>query len=98
MKLNQAVSIRYGCKFPEKYNIPAIQYYKANSANTRCQFILDNMLDNNNFTLCKDDIHFMTSLSAETWSELLEAFLYASYQDVKQHHRKPKNLLVDLDD
>lgn len=100
MKLNEIVSARYGCKFPARYNRPAIEYYRTHSNGTQCLFIFDNMIMNKDFSLCADDIKFMCEpfVAPNIWPELFEAFLYAAYEDVKQNKVKPQNLDVSMYD
>ena len=100
MKLNEIVSARYGCKFPARYNRPAIEYYRTHSYGTQCLFIFDNMIMNKDFSLCNDDIKFMSdpSVAPNVWPEIFEAFLYAAYEDIKKNSKKPKNLVIVLDD
>ena len=100
MKLNEIVSKHYNCRFPARYNLPAIEYYRTHSEGTQCLFIFDNMIEHNDFTLCDDDIKFMHDLlvAPKAWSELLEAFLYVAYEDVKEKGRKPKDLKIIFDD
>ncbi len=100
MKLHEIVSARYGCLFPARYNKPAIEYYRRHSNGTQCLFIFDNMIRNNDFSLCAGDIRFMADpgIAPNVWPELFEAFLYAAYEDIKENKRKPKNLVIFLDD
>ena len=98
MKLHEAVSERYGCKFPARLNEPAIAYYREHSWNTRCLFIFDYMLERGDFTLIRDDLRYMTEEATEVWAELLEAFLYAACEDVRKNGRKPRGLAVNLED
>ena len=100
MKLNEIVSARYGCKFPARYNRSAIEYYRTHSCGTQCLFIFDNMIMNKDFSLCNDDIKFMSdpSVAPNVWPELFEAFLYTAYEDVKQNKVKPRNLDVSMYD
>ena len=97
MKLNEIVSARYGCKFPSRYNRPAIEYYRKHSNGTQCLFIFDNMITKKDYTLCTDDIKFMCSIT-DVWPELFEAFLYAAYEDIKQNRVKPRNLVIFTDE
>ena len=96
MKLNQLVSARYNCSFPAKLNRAAIEYYRMHSNGTQCLFIFDNMIMNKDFSLCTDDIEFMSepSVASNVFPELFEAFLYAAYEDFKKNHIKPKNLII----
>ena len=100
MKLHEIVSARYNCKFPARYNRPAIEYYRTHSHGTQCLFIFDNMLLKKDFSLCNDDIRFMSEpcVAPNVWPELFEAFLYAAYEDIKENGKKPKNLVIILDD
>lgn len=99
MKLNEIVSACYcGCNFPARYNKRAIEYYREHSYGTRCLFLLERMMELNNYTLCSDDLRFMCQEAPEVWPELLEAFIYAAYEDIKQNKIKPRNLDISLDD
>ena len=98
MKLNEMVSARYGCRFPARYNKPAIEYYRQHSYSTRCLFIFDMMNERNDYTLCNDDIRYMCEDATEVWAELFEAYLYAAYEDTKMYGGKPKTLIIILDD
>ena len=97
MKLHEIISARYSCKFPARYNKPAIEYYRTHSYGTQCLFIFDNMIHKNDFSLCNDDIQFFADVP-NVWPELFEAFLYVAYEDIKKNHKKPKNLVIILDD
>ena len=98
MKLNELVSAYYHCSFPTKLNRAAIAYYRDNSESTRCNFFLEEMVRKNDYTLCRDDIHFMSEASKEVFPELFEAFLYAAYEDFKKNQIKPKNLVIIIPD
>ena len=98
MKLHEIVSARFGCKFPAKYNKPAIDYYREHSQGTRCLFIFEMMNRLNDYTLHRDELAYMYEEAPEVWPELLEAFLYTAYEDVKRNGRKPKSLALILDD
>ena len=98
MKLNEIISAYYNCSFPAKLNRAAIEYYRDNSQSARCYFFLEEMVRNNNYTLHRDDIQFMSEASKEVFPELFEAFLYAAYEDFKKNHIKPKNLVIILPD
>ena len=74
MKLNEIISAYYNCSFPAKLNRAAIEYYRDNSQSTRCYFFLEEMVRNNNYTLHRDDIQFMSEASKEVFPELFEAF------------------------
>ena len=94
MKLNELVSAYYHCSFPTKLNRAAIAYYRDNSKSTRCNFFLEEMVRKNDYTLCRDDIHYMCEIANEAFPELFEAFLYAAYEDFKKNQIKPKNLVI----
>ena len=100
MKLNEFVSAHYNCSFPTKLNHAAIEYYRTHSKGTQCLFIFDNMIANNDFSLCTDDIKFMCEafVSPNVFPELFEAFLYAAYEDFKKNHTKPQNLVLVIPD
>ena len=98
MKLNEFVAAHYNCSFPTKLNRAAIEYYRDNSRGTQCYFFLEEMVRKNDYTLCRDDIHFMTEVATDVFPELFEAFLYAAYEDVKKNHVKPKSLLIVIPD
>ena len=98
MKLNEIISAYYGCSFPAKLNRAAIEYYRDNSQSTRCYFFLEEMVRNNNYTLHRDDIQFMSEASKEVFPELFEAFLFAAYEDFKKNHSKSKNLVIIIPD
>ena len=94
MKLNEIVSAYYDCSFPARLNRAAIEYYRDNSESARCYFFLAKMKEENDYTLCRDDMQFMSEASKEVFPELFEAFLYAAYEDFKKKHIKPKNLVI----
>lgn len=96
MKLNEFVSAYYRCSFPAKLNRAAIEYYRENSRSARCYFFLEEMVRNNDYTLHRDDIHFMSEAAQEVFPELFEAFLYSAYEDFKKKHMKPKSLIIIL--
>lgn len=98
MKLHEIVSARYNCSFPAKLNKPAIEYYKNHSQGTRCLFIFEMMETLNDYTLHRDELRYMVEEDPEVWVVLFEAYLYAAYEDVKKNGRKPKNLVLILDD
>lgn len=98
MKLNEIVSAYYQCSFPARLNRTAIAYYRDNSPSTRCYFFLEEMVRKNDYTLHRDDIHFMSEAANEVFPELFEAFLYAAYEDFKKNHIKPKNLTIIIPD
>ena len=98
MKLNEIISAYYSCSFPAKLNRAAIEYYRDNSQSTRCYFFLEEMVRNNNYTLHRDDIQFMSEASKEVFPELFEAFLFAAYEDFKKNHSKSKNLVIIIPD
>ena len=100
MKLNELISARYNCSFPSKLNRAAIEYYREHSNGTQCLFIFDNMIANKDFSLCTDDIKFMSEpfVAPNVFPELFEAFLYAAYEDFKKNHVKPKNLVIIISD
>ena len=98
MKLNEIVSARYNCSFPAKLNKPAIEYYREHSPHTRCLFIFDMMNTLNDYTLHRDELRYMVEEAHEVWAELFEAYLYAAYEDIKKNSKKPKNLVIVLDD
>ena len=98
MRLNEFISARYNCSFPAKLNKPAIEYYKNHSQGTRCLFIFDMMESLNDYTLHRDELRYMVEEAPEVWAELFEAYLYAAYEDVKKNGKKPKNLVIVLDD
>ena len=98
MKLNELISAYYNCSFPAKLNRAAIEYYRDNSQSTRCYFFLQEMVRNNNYTLHRDDIQFMSEASKEVFPELFEAFLFAAYEDFQKNHTKPKNLVIIISD
>jgi hypothetical protein len=98
MKLHEIVSARYNCSFPAKLNKPAIEYYKNHSQGTRCLFIFEMMESLNDYTLHRDELRYMVEEAPEVWVELFEAYLYAAYEDVKKNGKKPKNLVIVLDD
>jgi hypothetical protein len=56
------------------------------------------MRDHKDYTLHKDEIRYMCEEAPETFPELLEAYLYAAYRHVKEHSKKPKTLVIILDD
>ena len=99
MKLNEAVSARFNCTFPAKYNKTALDYYykQIKEEWSSCVFIFDHMVKNNDYTLHRDELRYMCESAADVWSALLEAYLYAAYEDVKKNGRKPKNLVLILD-
>ena len=97
MKLNEAVSACYSCCFPARYNKSAIEYYREHSRGTQCLFIFDNMIDKDDYTLCSDDLHFMSEVEV-VWAELFEAFLYTAYEDFKKNRKKPMNFVISIDD
>ena len=94
MKLNEFISAYYNCSFPTRLNRVAIKYYRENSPSARCYFFLEEMVKNNDYTLHRDDIQFMSEAAKEVFPELFEAFLYAAYEDFKKKHIKPKNLVI----
>lgn len=98
MKLNELISARYGCRFPQKYCIPAIHYYREHSRGTRCYFFLEEMERTKNFELHPDCIRYMAETATEGFSELFEAFLYAAYEDVKKNRRVPNGVVIILRD
>lgn len=98
MKLHEIVSARYNCSFPAKLNKTAIEYYKNNSQYTRCLFIFEMMNTLNDYTLHRDELRYMIEEAPEVWAELFEAYLYAAYEDVKKNGKKPRNLVIVLDD
>ena len=98
MKLHEFVSARYNCSFPAKLNKPAIEYYKNNSPHTRCLFIFEMMETLSDYTLHRDELRYMIEEAPEVWVELFEAYLYAAYEDVKKNGKKPKYLVIVLDD
>ena len=98
MKLHEIVSARYNCSFPAKLTPAAIEFYKNNSPHCRCLFIVDMMLSLNDYTLHRDELRYMIEEAPEVWAELFEAYLYAAYEDVKKNGKKPKNLVIVLDD
>ena len=81
MKLNELVSAYHHCSFPTKLNRAAIAYYRDNSESTRCNFFLEEMVRKNDYTLHRDDIHFMSEAANEVFPELFEAFLYISNKE-----------------
>ena len=98
MKLNEIVSARFSCSFPAKYNKVAIEYYRTHSQMKRCLFIFDLMEDLSNYTLHTDELKYMAEEAPEVWAELFEAFLYAAYEDIKRNSKKPKNLVIIIDE
>ena len=98
MKLHEIVSARYNCSFPARLNKAAIAYYREHSQYTRCGFIFDMQESLNDYTLHRDELRYMIEEAPEVWAELFEAYLYAAYEDVKKNGRKPKNLVIILDD
>lgn len=100
MKLNEFVSAHYHCSFPAKLNRAAIDYYKTHSNGTQCLFVFENMIVNDDFSLCADDIAFMSQpfVATNVLPELFEAFLYAAYEDFKKNPVKPKNLAITIPD
>lgn len=97
MKLNEFVSACYGnCYFPARLNRAAIEYYRDNSENTACYFFLAEMVRKNDYTLCTDDIRFITEGASVALPELFEAFLYASLEDFRRNKMKPKTLIIVL--
>ena len=98
MKLNEFVSAHFNCSFPAKLNHAAVVYYRDNSRTTSCYFFLEEMVRKNDYTLCSDDVHFMSETAKEAIHELFEAFLYAAYEDFKKNHVKPKNLVITIPD
>ena len=94
MKLNEFISAYYRCSFPARLNRAAIEYYRDNSLSTRCYFFLAEMVRKKDYTLHRDDIHFMSEAANEVLPELFEAFLYAAYDDFKKNQTKPKGLVV----
>ena len=103
MKLNEIVSARYGCTFPAKYNKPAIAYYREHiwqncrEAWPSCMFIFDMMDSLNDYTVHTTELEHMCAEPVGVWPALFESFLYAAYQDIKENGRKPKNLILILD-
>lgn len=98
MKLNELVSAYYNCSFPARLNRAAIEYYRDNSQSTRCYFFLQEMVRNNDYSLHRDDIHFISEAAKEVLPEFFEAFLYAAHEDFKKNHTKPKNLVIIIPD
>lgn len=100
MKLNEIVSARFNCLFPAKYNSPAIKYYleHVDEKWPSCAFIFDLMERKKDYTLHKDELQYMCEHAPMVWSALLEAYLYSAYEDVKKNSKKPKNLILILDD
>ena len=100
MKLNELVSEYYHCSFPARLNRAAIEYYRAHSDGTQCLFIFDNMIANKDFSLCADDVEFMSgpAVAPNVFPELFEAFLYAAYEDFKENRIKPGELVVVIPD
>ena len=98
MTLNELISARYNCSFPTRLNKSAINYYRNNSAHTRCLFIFEMMDSLNDYTLHRDELRYMCEEAPEVFPELFEAYLYASYEAFKEKHVKPRNLVIVLDD
>lgn len=98
MKLNEFISAYYRCSFPTRLNRVAIAYYRDNSQSARCYFFLEEMVRKNDYTLHRDDIHFMSEIANEVFPELFEAFLYAAYEDFKKNQIKPKGLVIVIPD
>jgi hypothetical protein len=98
MKLNEFVSAYYHCSLPARLNRTAIEYYRYNSQSARCYFFLEEMVRKNDYTLCRDDIHFMSEAANEIFPELFEAFLYAAYEDFKKNQIKSKGLVIIIPD
>ncbi len=98
MKINEFVSTHYRCSFPARLNRAAIAYYRDNSQSTRCNFFLEEMVRKNDYTLCHDDIHYMSEIANEALPEFFEAFLYAAYEDFKKNQIKSKNLVIIIPD
>ena len=88
MKLNEFISMRYDCKFPEKLCKPAIDYYCVHSRGTRSLFILEQMIRENDYTLHHDEEAYMSEFATESVPELYEAFCHAAYVDAIQEWRK----------
>ena len=98
MKLHEIVSARSNCSFPAKLNKLAIEYYKNHSQGTRCLFIFEMMESLNDYTLHRDELRYMIEEAPEVWAELFEAYLYAAYGYIKKNGKKPRNLVLILDD
>ena len=93
------VSARYGCKFPAKYNKPAISYYREHISETwpTCMFIFNLMDELNDYTIGRDELQHMCEDAPEVWPALFESFIYVAYEDIKKNGRKPKNLVLVFD-
>ena len=98
MKLHEIVSARYNCSFPAKLNKPAVEYYKNTIHGNRCLFIFEMMESLNDYTLHRDELRYMCEEAPEVWPELFEAYLYAAYEEIKKNGKKPRNLVLILDD
>lgn len=100
MKLNEVVSARFNCTFPIRYNQPAVAYYREHVREDfpSCLFIFELMAKTNDYTLHRDELRYMCENAPDVWSALLEAFLYAAYEDVKKNGRKPKNVVIICDE
>lgn len=100
MKLHEIVSARYGCTFPTKYNKPAVEYYldQIQEEWPSCRFIFEMLKELDDYTIHRDELRYMCEHAPDVWPALLEAFLYAAYEDIKKNGRKPKNLVLILDD
>lgn len=97
MKVNELISARYGCKFPASLNREAISYHLEKYPLSRCHFISDMMDSKEEYTLKKDEISAICEFS-EVLCELFESYLYAAYTSFSQNHKKPKTLVIILDD
>ena len=96
MKLHEFVGRHYGCNFPASLTELAVQYYLENSAGKRAGFVMNMMLELNDFTLHRDEARYMREEAPEALPELLEAYLFAAYRHVKEKGRKPRGLHVDF--
>ncbi len=56
------------------------------------------MTNTKDYTLHRNELRYMYENTPDVWSALLEAFLYAAYEDVKKNAKKPKDLVLFLDD
>ncbi len=96
MKLNELISKRYNCKFPQYLTVPAIHYYREHSRGTRCLFFLEEILRTKDSELHPDVISYMEDVAPEGYPELFEAYLFAAYEEVKENPKKPRGIVIVL--